>query len=488
MQSNKSRGSIRGRMVAVYLIVTTVALLVIAYVTSGLVESFLVNQRTETQSEETVRLAFELAPEMGAENTENVYTLISERAQNMNGRILVLDTDAVVLVDSASYQNGYHLPYREVRDVLIGAKQSSYGFHKIPRGGDEAGAEESYWAVYYTAPIVHDGLYVGAVIFSSMLQDVEDSVKEIMMQISLTFLLVMILMALLSFGMSGIVAKPIVELTNAIRRMGKKSGVRVAIKGTDETAELARAINRMSEQIEAHDKVRDEFVSNASHELKTPLATMKVLSETILYEEHPDPAMMKEFFQDVNHEVDRLSRVITDLLRLVKIDETESGEPASVPVRLDAVAERAVKRLMPLAQKKGIALHASLKEATVMGEDLRLEQVAINLIENAIKYTDTGSVSVFVTVEDKEVLLRVKDTGIGIPEEAQAHLFERFYRVDKARSRGTGGTGLGLSIVEKIVAVYGGYMEVESEAGNGSTFTARFPLAGTVQMGGGEEA
>ena len=487
MQSNKSRGSIRGRMVAVYLIVTTVALLAIAYVTSGLVESFLVNQRTETQSEETVRLAFELAPEMGTENTENVYQLISERAQTMNGRILVLDTDAVVLVDSASYQNGFHLPYREVRDVLIGGKQSSYGFHRITRNAAETGAEASYWAVYYTAPIVHDGLYVGAVLFSSMLQDVEDSVRDIMMQISMTFLLVMIVMAVLSFGKSGIVAKPIVELTNAIRRMSKKGGVRVEIKGTDETAELGRAINRMSEQIEAHDRVRDEFVSNASHELKTPLATMKVLSETILYEEHPDPAMMKEFFQDVNHEVDRLSRVITDLLRLVKIDETESGELAAVPVRLDAVTERVVKRLMPLADKKGIKLHASTREVTVMGEDLRLEQVAINLIENAIKYTDEGSVSVYVAVENKEALLRVKDTGIGIPEEAQAHLFERFYRVDKARSRGTGGTGLGLSIVEKIVAVHGGYMEVESEAGKGSTFTAHFPL-GSTQMGGGEEA
>lgn len=488
MQSNKSRGSIRGRMVAVYMIVTTVALLVIAYVTSGLVESFLVSQRTEAQSEETVRLALELAPEMSAENTEKVFAMISERAENMNGRILVLDTDAVVLVDSASYQNGFRLPYREVRDVLIGAKQSSYGFHKITREQETEDSPEPFWAVYYTAPIIHDGLYVGAVLFSAVLQDVEDSVNDIMLKVFLTFFLVMILMALLSFGMSGIVAKPIVELTNAIRRVGRRGGVRVDVKGTYETAELGRAINRMSEQIEAHDKVRDEFVSNASHELKTPLATMKVLSETILYEEHPDPAMMKEFFQDVNHEVDRLSRVISDLLRLVRIDETENGELAAVPVRLDAVTERVAKRLLPLAEKKGVGLCISLEAVNIMGEDLRLEQVATNLIENAVKYTDEGSVSVFVAAEEDEAILRVRDTGIGIPEEAQAHLFERFYRVDKARSRGTGGTGLGLSIVEKIVAMHGGYMEVESEVGKGSTFTARFPLAGNAETAGGEIA
>ena len=234
----------------------------------------------------------------------------------------------------------------------------------------------------------------------------------------------------------------------------------------------------MSEQIEAHDRVRDEFVSNASHELKTPLSTMKLLSESILYEENPDPALMKEFFQDVNHEVDRLSRVITDLLRLVQIDETESKVQA-VPVRLDAVAHRVLDRLQPLADKKGIALRAALQEATVAGDAMRLEQVATNLIENALKYTDEGHVEVRVLTSGEEALLRIADTGIGIPEDAQTHVFERFYRVDKARSRGTGGTGLGLAIVERVVALYNGYVEVESKLGEGSTFTVHLPLCRT---------
>jgi len=175
--------------------------------------------------------------------------------------------------------------------------------------------------------------------------------------------------------------------------------------------------------------------------------------------------------------VDRLSRVITDLLRLVKIDETESGDLETVPVRLDAVTERVVKRLTPLAEKKGVALHMAVREVTVMGEDLRLEQVATNLIENAIKYTDEGSVEVAVTVEENEALLRVKDTGIGIPEEAQTHLFERFYRVDKARSRGTGGTGLGLSIAKWIVDRHGGRFELTSERDAGTRIRICLPKA-----------
>ena len=308
------------------------------------------------------------------------------------------------------------------------------------------------------------------------MQDVEDSVTEIIAKSTIAFSAVAVAMAGLSFALSSVVTKPIIELTNAIRRMGKQGGgVRVEVKGTDEMAELGHAFNRMSEQIEAHDRVRDEFVSNASHELKTPLATMKLLSESILYEENPNPELMREFFQDVNHEVDRLSRVISDLLRLVQIDETER-EMQSAPVQLDNIARRVIERLKPLAEQKGITLCSALQETTVMGEAMRLEQAATNLIENAIKYTDNGSVTVIVSICGEEALLSVKDTGIGIPEEAQEHLFERFYRVDKARSRGTGGTGLGLAIAERVITLHGGYIDVKSKLGEGSTFTVHLPL------------
>ena len=481
MHSNKFRGSIRSRMVAIYLLVTTVALFAINFMISGLVESFLVTQRTERQLEETMRLALELTQKLDAADAEELYALILERAQTMGGRILVLDQGAVVRADSTSFYNGYQMPYREVRDVLVAGKQSSYGFHRIDRVSDGDGgiwprADQMVWAVYYAAPITSGGAYAGAVLFSTLLQDVEDSVTNIITKITIAFAAVALIMAVLSFAMSSVVTKPILELTNAIRRMGRQGrGVRVEVKGSDETAELGRAFNRMSEQIEAHDRVRDEFVSNASHELKTPLATMKLLSESILYEETPDPALMKEFFQDVNHEVDRLTRVITDLLRLVQIDETES-EMEPVPVRLDEVVRRVLDRLRPLAEQKGISLSGTLQEATVSGEAMRLEQVATNLIENAIKYTDAGSVAVRVSVDGTEALFAVADTGIGIPEEAQPHLFERFYRVDKARSRGTGGTGLGLAIVERVIALHGGYIEVQSKLGEGSTFTVHLPL------------
>ena len=205
---------------------------------------------------------------------------------------------------------------------------------------------------------------------------------------------------------------------------------------------------------------------------------MKLLSESILYEENPDPAEMREFFEDVNHEVDRLSNVITDLLRLVQFDQTQQ-ELNRRPIRLDELATQVTRRLEPLAEQKGVSLTCKGYPAVVEGEAARLEQAITNLVENAIKYTDRGSITVTVEANGDEARLLVKDTGIGIPEEAAPHLFERFYRVDKARSRGTGGTGLGLAIVEKIIGLHGGYVSVESALGKGSCFTVHLPLLPT---------
>lgn len=467
-------------MSGIYLLITVCALFFIGQMVSDVMEEFLVSQRVQTQSQETIRLALEIGPELGGYSADDLYAYVKERAYSMGGRVLVLDTDAVVQVDSASQHNGFRLPYREVRDVLLGGREASYGFHHVQRDVEKAGIlaldEQAVWTVYYTAPITVDGMYAGAVLYCASIQDVVDSINDVTRQTTMIFVIMMITIVILTFLLSGWLTKPIVDLTAAIRRMGTQGyGVRVKVTGGGEIAELGNAFNRMSERIEDHDRVRDEFIANASHELKTPLATMKLLSESILYQEEPDPAMMKEFFNDVNHEVDRLSRIVTELLRLVQ-EDTGAQELSLEPLRLDALADRACKRLMPLAVDKRISLTTDLVPVTINADAMRMEQVVINLVENGIKYTDAGSVKVSVYAENGEAVFSVTDTGIGIPQEALSHLFERFYRVDKARSRGTGGTGLGLSIVEKIVALHGGYIQVSSKPGQGSTFTVRLPL------------
>ena len=448
-ERKKFFGSIRVRMVAIYLVVTLLALMSISFTVAILVESSLVNQRTKQQQEATTRLALELSQSFSSD-ADTLYSLALSRAQELGGRVLILDTDAVVQVDSASYQTGFRLPYREVRDVLIGGKESAFGFHRIARTKDKNTLklmDDAVWAVYYTAPITQGGVYLGAVLFSAMLQDVEDSVTDMVASIAVAFVIVAAVMAALSFILSGFVTRPIVELTNAIRKMGRQgSGVRVKVRGRDEVAELGRAFN-----------------------------TMKLLSESILYEENPDPAEMREFFEDVNHEVDRMSNVITDLLRLVQFDEAEPTIHRE-PIKLNELVDRVAARLRPMAEAKGIALNCNGTDTIVLGEQTKLEQAVVNLIENAIKYTDAGKIEVFVKHTADEALVIVKDTGIGIPEDAIPHLFERFYRVDKARSRGTGGTGLGLAIVERIITLHGGFISVESEPNKGSVFTVHLPL------------
>ena len=479
--------SIRSRMVLIYLVVTVIAMVATAAIVSVFMETFLVSQRTTSQLDDAKELAADVLFPYEANDTEALFTLITKSAGDMDGRVLVLDDDAVVQADSASQYNGFYLPYREVRDVLIGGMDGSYGFHKIERTSESSGllasGVETVWVVYYAAPIVSGDGNIGTVLFSTAIQDVVTSVRSVVQKLYLVFLAITLFICVISFIMANWLTKPIIELTGAIRSMGRQGyGAKVNVKGSGEIAELGTAFNRMSERIEDHDRVRDEFIANASHELKTPLATMKLLSESIMYDENASPEVMREFFTDVNSEMDRLSRIVTDLLRLVQDDTTEAALTLA-PVQLDKIVEKVVIRLKPLADNKKLKLLCSAEPVTVDADALRIEQVIVNLVENAIKYTDKGSVSVLLTTEQGEAVFSVKDTGLGIPEESIPHLFERFYRVDKARSRGTGGTGLGLSIVEKTVTLHGGTIDVTSEMGNGSTFTVRLPIAG-----GGEAA
>ena len=478
LKSVKALDSVRWRMVGVYLLITILALVAISGTVTGLLEEFLVSQRTQTQLQATIELAERVAADIYISDTDELFSYIAERAQAMGGRILVLDSDSVVQVDTASRQNGSLLPYREVREVLREGSDSAYGFHYISRGEDEgifSFDEESIWAVYYTVPLVRDGAVSGAVMFSSSIQDVVDSIAHVTQRITLTFAIVIIAMVIVVSILSGWLTRPIAELTSAIRRMGTQGYVRVNVKGSSEIAELGQAFNRMSERIEEHDRTRNEFVANASHELKTPLATMKLLSETILYQDDPDPALMKEFFGDINHEVDRLTCIVSELLKLVQEDSSAGGLNFET-IRLDNLVRGVCGRLTALAENKNITLTTNLEPVEMQGDGMRLEQIVVNLVENAIKYTDEGSVQVSVADEGEWAVFTVKDTGIGIPEESIEHLFERFYRVDKARSRSTGGTGLGLSITEKLVSLHGGSIEVKSKPGEGSTFTVQLPI------------
>ena len=226
-------------------------------------------------------------------------------------------------------------------------------------------------------------------------------------------------------------------------------------------------------------KIRRDFVANVSHELKTPATSLKLLAESLIDILEEDPAQARFFAEQLKNETERLAKLITDLLDLARLESGE-GVQKPQPVDVRAVLMVTLARLRPTARRKNITLSWKRSGSTdlynVNGNETQLTSMFSNLVENAVKYTPPGGrVEVAAETDGNEVVVHVSDTGIGIPEKNLARIFERFYRVDKARSKETGGTGLGLSIVRHIAENHGGRVSVESTLGEGSTFTVRLP-------------
>lgn len=250
---------------------------------------------------------------------------------------------------------------------------------------------------------------------------------------------------------------------------------RVDVKGNNEIAILGQEFNELLTRLQAMEETRKQFVSNASHELKTPLASIKLLSDSILQNEM-DMATVREFVEDIGNEANRLNRMSQNLLSLSKADANLiSGIEIT---EISSVAQRAVRMLSPLANIHDVKIQMQLTEiCPILTSEDDLYQIIFNLIENGIKYNKPGG-NLYITLQRAAdtAILTIKDEGNGIPEESLPYIFDRFYRVDKARSRSTGGSGLGLSIVKELVYKHKGKIAVESAVGAGTAFTLHFPV------------
>lgn len=272
--------------------------------------------------------------------------------------------------------------------------------------------------------------------------------------------------------------QPLSRVLTAVRRISEGHlDQRVELNGKDEISALGVAVNNMAQKLERVEVTRQEFVSNVSHELKTPLSSVKVLSESLLHKEGLPEATYQEFLWDINSEVDRMSDIIDELLTIVRLDETE------LPLNIDTFSlvimlEEAVKRLRPLAVKKRVNMEINTPNEVYMeGDEIKISLAITNLVENAIKYSHEGClIKIGLDVDSKNAFITVADNGIGISEEDQEQVFSRFFRADKGRDRETGGTGLGLAITHKTILLHKGSIKLSSKLGEGSIFTARLPL------------
>lgn len=472
--------SIRWRILVAYLLIIGVAFSVVGVSLLQLVGEYLFTQRVRDDQRVADSLAEQMREPMAALDVDAMYSFAAEICADGLSRVLVLDRYGVVQIDTLSALNGTRLQSVEAADALSDAR-SSYGFYD---GGDSPWLSTLSYASLMTgvfaSPILADAeSSLGAVIYISQVQEIYESLRDIQVRILVWLVVVAALVILMSVFLIRTITRPVGELREGIAKMSAGDfSARVNVRGRNEFSELATAFNSMSERLALLDKTRNQFVSNASHELKTPLSTMKILIETILYQDPLDPGMTKEFLNDVNKEIDRLSRIVSDLLTLVNIDSGGMRLNRS-DLDLNELLLEQVKRLAPLARENGVELDCSGREAVeVNGDSVKLQQVVYNVIDNAIKYTPRGGeVHASISRAGKRAIIRVADTGIGIPADDLPHVFDRFYRVDKARSRATGGTGLGLSIVKQIVMLHGGTISASSEEGKGTTFTIELPLA-----------
>ena len=461
------------------------AFTVIGFSLIQLVGEYLFTQRSRDDQRIADSLAEAFSDYLVAFDARDMYDAARETARAQQSRVLVLDALCVVQVDTASELNGQRFITAEIDSVLKGS-DGDYGFY------DAQSSTSAYWlraalngfsgassmTGVYASPIKSGGKRIGVVVYISQVQEIYESLRDIQIRIISWMAIVATAVLLINALVLRTITRPIGELNEGISRMSKGDlSARVRVRGNNEFAGLARAFNSMSERLEQLDKSRSQFVSNASHELKTPLSTMKILIETLMYQDPPDPAMTKEFLTDANKEIDRLDRIVSDLLTLVNIDNGMKLNLAELDI--GNLLQEQVKRLAPLARENGVELECTLKETLeVNGDALKLQQVLYNIIDNAIKYTPRGGeVHCTLTRSGRRAVIRVTDTGVGIPAEDLPHIFDRFYRVDKARSRETGGTGLGLSIVKQFVLLHGGTIDAKSAPGKGSTFIIELPLA-----------
>jgi two-component system sensor histidine kinase SenX3 len=250
--------------------------------------------------------------------------------------------------------------------------------------------------------------------------------------------------------------------------------LRVRAEPLDSHGGVVVVIEDVTEELETQ-RIRREFVAHASHELKSPVASMQTLAEALRHAVREDPSAAQRFADRIEFESARLGRLIGDLLDLSRLEDPEAL-PQEV-VDLSAGAKRVLEDAEHEAVSKEITFDVEISDGVfVKGDEAQMAVLVRNLVENAVRYTpEGGRVSVDVYQEKESAVVRVSDNGIGIPMEAQGRVFERFYRVDRARSRDRGGTGLGLAIVKHVAELHGGIVELESELGRGSIFTARVP-------------
>lgn len=403
-------------------------------------------------------------------SSTSINYLLESQSTSGNSRILMLDKEAKIIYDSNNgvLQNKY-MPTAVVLDAINGKND----VEQITTLNDEL-------IVGAAAPIMKNKEITGVIYYQESAADAVAFMDRMFAMMIMLIILVSVLIGVISFFMAGVITEPICDLTEKISKATEDDHDYYIEKTTGgEIGKLIDSFNMMTEQIKIQEEKRQEFVSNASHELKTPLSSIKLISDSLINTQDAPQEMVNEFLTDMNVQVDRLARIVDKLLTLTRMDNSANVAKMEFAVTdLTELCSNITKALRPLAEQKHIELTYEA-ETTIYSkvERDKIWEAIYNVLDNSIKYTkEDGTVSMKLLKDETNVIIEISDTGIGIAPDEKYKIFDRFYRVDKARARETGGTGLGLSIALTAVELHGGEITVESEEGVGSTFRIIIPI------------
>lgn len=412
-------------------------------------------------------------------SSEVINAELDQLSSLYNGRVMIISGNLKIVKDTYGISEGKTIVSEEVVKCFKGTNTANYdrvnGFIEITIPITDVVSEQN------ATPEMPEGTeLVRGVMLTSVSTDTIAMTLEILGRQAMIIILLMgICILVLAVVLARLLVRPFERVSGAISEVQEGyTNEPIQVSDYIETEHIVDSFNNVLQRMKALDDTRQDFVANVSHELKTPMTSIKVLADSLMAQEDVPAELYREFMEDIAEEIERENKIINDLLNLVKLDK-EAASLNITQVDINALTELILRRLRPIADKSDVELTLiSKREITAEVDEVKMSLILTNLIENAIKYNrEQGKVNVILDADHQFFTIQVADAGIGIPEDALPHLFERFYRVDKSHSREIGGTGLGLAITKSAVMLHRGSIKAESIQGEGSVFTVKIPLS-----------
>ena len=469
----KSTHSIRFAMITTYVAVTLIALILMSAYNVGILSENL-------YQEETMRLYAKA--NIISQSMTSAWNVADERemiwrGQDVTGRILGGTNIRGVITD-----NSYTVLYDTNSDTDMVGKVFMRDVLKRALDGEQAQSEfeaDTGKTLTVSVPIEVNDEIVGGVYLAENVSSTADTINAIKTSLILFSVLLLFIIVIISIGTSYIITRPITHFISVAKAISKGDfSKRARVDGMREMAEMGQALNFMCDQLNQLEEKRKNFVSDVSHELKTPMAGIKLLCDSLVQAENPDMDTIREFLNDMSEEIDRLTRIINRLLTLSRLDA--GRDLAMSDVDISALCNGVVESVRKLAAEKAIELQyipPEMPTILVHADYDKIYECVYNIVVNAINYTpEYGHVEARVMFGDGKCIIAVEDDGPGIPDGEKQKIFERFYRLDDSRARDTGGTGLGLAITKEAVLLHNGTIEVTDSQTGGSIFTITLPV------------